>query len=270
MIFGFGKKNETTKRQCEFCGDVINIPFWSALFSIDYIIFLKNAMVSNVNRKEQVVFLSNGQKLDFMFDFGNDQLAMPYRAKIHLLCSVNCEDDFLSQNRGGIMSQSLFEKSPTFSYRENNIFKPSAAPIDRLRTISKKCETCNSEYPDFDIEGWERKWMAYSIISKEKEYVNNNSLPSFTTDEFDQILSGVNEHKPDGYYFGYKLSKKSEEHSFCSNDCAFTFSNENNCHIIVDSILDKDRLGAIVPETEIFNKNLSNPISHRPSFFQQL
>ena len=270
MIFGWKKNSNIVTMHCEFCGTIVNKPFWSGLFSVDYIIFLKNKMVSKVNYKEQIVNLANGQKLDFIFDFGNESLAMPYRAKIHLLCSEKCENDFLSQNRGTIMNPSIYEKTPIFSFRKSNIFKPSVAPLSRLRTITKVCEICKNEYPDFDIDGWEKKWVARSLLKKDSELVKNNMPPSFCIEEYDQILSGVSEQSPEGYYFAYSISEEKTSHSFCSYDCAFVYSRGNNAMVIVDSVLEKDRIGAIVPETEEFNKNLNNPIPHRPSFFAQL
>lgn len=264
-------KSNNAIKHCEFCGIHVNDPFWSAIFSIDYIIFLKNEMVHRVDYKKQEVYLTDGNILDFAFDYGNERLSMPKYGKIHLLCSEACEDKFLSQNKSGIMSESIYQDTPIFSFKENNIFKPATNSITQLRTIKKECQICYCEYPELDDNHYERKWLIKQIIQKDKEYVTNNSLSSFKTDEYGMIMSGINNQNPNGFYYGYKLGEGYETNSsICSNDCAFSYSKSNNCHMVTLSVLDKDCLGAIVPETEEFNKNLNNPIPHRPNFYKYL
>jgi len=258
------------QKHCEYCGVTVVNPFWAALFSIDYIIFLKNAMIEEVDQTNQIVYLSNGQKLDYMFGFSEDAFAMPFLAKIHLLCSEDCEDKFLSNNRGGIMSGSVYQRTPVFSFREKNIFKPTSLSVENLSTILKECEICSCSYPDFDQDApksWQKQWNAEPILRETREFVTNNQKPkNIDVNKYGIVVSGVSEKSPDGNFFGYEpdMSQKTPL-SLCSHDCAFNYSQKNNCLMNVISVLDKDRFGVIVPATEECNINLQNP-PHRPHF----
>ncbi len=261
------KSNQNVIKHCEYCGEIVEVPFWSALFSTDYIIYLKNSEIERVDKENMIVYLRSGERFNYLFGSKKeDILDMPFMAKIHLLCSEKCEDNFVLRTRH-FLSGDLYRKTPIFSFRENKMFHPSAAPIKNFSTILKKCYTCNLEYPEFDDSApklWRRIWMCQEIITATEVYGKYNERPNIDS-KYQILVSGMSEKSPTGVCFCYEPGELHTQ-SFCSVDCAYVYSVKNNCIVTYASVLDKDRYGAITPATEKINKDLMNLSPHRPSF----
>jgi len=267
-------ENDPIIKHCEYCGEIVRKPYWSLLLSMEYAICLQSDMIINIDKKEKIVYLNDGTHYDYLFQLDEYLLVHPFLAKIHLSCSEKCEDNFfLIKKYSSIYSTDVLKgkKGPLIRFKGNkstpDTFKPVALKLKDFTTITKKCEICIQEYPDFEnIPHFERKWFSQKIIEKHKEFVENNNKPTFSTEKYSYILSGISDKSPSGDFYAYKASKERNFHNFCSNDCAFIYSVKEESLVTIVSVLDKDRIGIISPEAEQFNDNLQNASPHRPSF----
>lgn len=259
-MFGLNKKIEVEKF-CEFCGSLVKAPYYTVLFSVTHIINGSNSLVANIDRKNQNIKLKNGEIYDYTFEVDPGTFAAANLSSEHLLCSEKCEDNFIKKYFN------VYDKDqqPVYDYKQMNVFNPIAIPSIRIGGEKRKCSFCGNEYK---FNG--RNWIKVPLIRSIKVRGVYNLKPEMDIQKYNLILSGLSENNPNGDWFGYATdNSKSVGANYCSYDCAYEVVKSEEVIILVNSVMDKDRLGAIVKETELFNKMLGNPI-HRPSFFQPI
>jgi len=259
-MFGFNKSKEV-KKYCERCGGLVISPYYSVIFSILYSIDGTNSQISKVDRNNQIAILSNGQRLEYTFEVEPNLFAYAENATEHLLCSEGCEDKFLQEY------SSVFVRGqhPIYNFKQMNVFNPIAIPSSRIGGENRKCEYCNQQYKSNG-----RNWTKIPVISTTKINGTFNQRPNINLMKYKLVLSGLSQKQQNGDWYGYETANdKAKKVNYCSYDCAYEVVKNENVFILVNSIMDKERLGAIVKETELFNKMLGNPI-HRPSFFQPI
>lgn len=259
-MFGL-KKNKEVKKHCERCGVLVTNPYYSIIFSILYSIDATNSQISKVDRNNQKVYLKNGQGLEYTFEVEPNLFTYTEKSTEHLLCSESCEDKFLQEYSSAFVRG----QNPIYNFKQMNIFNPIAIPSERIGGEKNKCEYCNQQYKSNG-----RNWTKIPVVSSTKAVGSFNQKPNISMQKYRLILSGLSQKQPNGDWFGYETAnERAKKVHYCSYDCAYEVVKNENVLILVNSIMDKERLGAIVKETELFNKMLSNPI-HRPSFFQPI
>ncbi len=254
----------TNSKHCERCGNFVEKPYWVAVFLIEYTIYLDSPHVRSVNSESQEVEFNNGQRIDYLFRVSEDMAVMPAKGMVHLLCSENCEDTFLAKNRI-YSSTSMKQKSPITNWSEAGIYNCFTAPIKNFQMETRVCETCGEHYHDFPKPG-DRKWLSYDIINQAEADIIFQGKNPFDMNEFDQVLTSVAPHKPEGKGYAYKLGQRETSHSFCSYDCAHIHAKNHNVMIVQESVLEYDRLGFLSPQAEIINSELGNGKAPRPTF----
>ena len=252
------------QKHCERCGNFVEEPYWVAIFLIEYTIYLDSPHVRSIDSEKQEVEFTNGQRVDYLFRVSEDMAVMPAKGMVHLLCSENCEDEFLSKNRI-YSSDSMKQKSPVTNWSEAGIYNCFTAPINKFQMETRVCESCGEHYHDFPRPG-DRKWLSYDIINQAESSIVYQGKNPFNMREFDQVLTSVAPHKPQGRGFAYKLGQRETSHSFCTYDCAQEYVKSENVMIVQDSILEKDRIGNLSPHTEIINHELGNGLAPRPTY----
>lgn len=259
-MFGHNRKMEVEKF-CEFCGGLVKAPYYTVLFSVTHTIDSSNSFVANIDRKNQTVKLKNGKIYDYTFEVEPGTYASANLSSEHLLCSEKCEDDFIKKHFIAYVKG----QQPVYDYKQMNIFNPIAIPSIRIGGEKRKCDYCSNEYKSNG-----RNWLKIPLTKSTKVRGVYNLKPDIDIYKYNLILSGLSENSPNGDWFGYATdNSKSAKANFCSYDCAYEIVKSEEVIILVNSVMDKDRLGAIVKETELFNKMLGNPV-HRPSFFQPI
>jgi len=258
-------------KHCELCGKKVENPYYSTIFSLDYLIFAKNENVINIDHEKRRAFFSNGKSLEYTSPLDRDHqdvLAHAYRSNEHLLCSEQCEDNFVKSPRM-LFGKSVFngDSGPLFDFhnQESPIFFPMV--VGGIKCTFNKCDVCGESYPAFG-----RNWTERKIIKKYKVRGRDNEVPDISSFDIKEplVLSGLSDRKPEGYLYAYQIDDVVSKRNLCSFDCGYFLAQKNNSVVFVDSVLEKDRLGVIVSETEEFNRDLQNNIIHRPSFVSQL
>ena len=218
--------------------------------------------VKNINRNLSKVTLENGGTLNYTFEIEPNIFVYTDLSSEHLLCSEKCEANFMSRHRIIFIRGS----QPVYNHLRLNIFNPVAAASVQLGGDKVKCEICNSVYKSNG-----RNWMKMPLIETVKLKGSFNIMPTVDRTRFSLVLSGMSEKNKSGEWHCYKVDMESgKKSSFCSYDCAFSLVEKENVVVLVNSVLEKDRLGVIVKETEMFNNLLENKVRHRPSFFQPI
>lgn len=259
-MFGFKKKILVTKH-CELCGSLVQNPYYSVVFSVQYSVDATNSQIAKVDKANKKVFLTNGQSLEYTFEVEPNLFAYAENSTEHLLCSENCEDKFLQKHTTTFIRGQL----PIHHFKQNNIFNPVVIPSNRIGGDTHKCDYCNQQYK---YNG--RNWTKIPVTSSTKVSGSLNQRPNINMMKYKLILSGLSQKQPNGDWFGYEtVNERAKKVNYCSYDCAYEVVKNEDVLIMVNSIMDKEMLGAIVKETELFNKMLGNPI-HRPSFFQPI
>lgn len=257
-------------KYCEWCGKKVEKPYYSAMFSLNYLIFTQNENVDFVDYEKREVHLKDGQLLDFSFmlDIQNGILGNANRSNEHLLCSEQCENDYFRAQdlKKPKFTPDIYKTFLTLNFQSKVLqqFYPIALNINNIECDFCKCDVCGETYPAIG-----RNWKETKIIEKIKIEGKHNERPNINLDQF-LLISGLSEKKPLGYYYAYKMGTNFDKLNICSYDCAFFLAQKNNSAVSVDSVLEHDRWGFIIPETEEFNKDLQNRLIHRPSFIDQI
>ncbi len=256
------------KKYCEVCGLLVESPYYAFIISLSGLIFTKNSNVQEVDELNKKVYLKDGGSLNYSLslDENDDVLGIIHRSNEHLLCSEECENNYHNSQSKKKMTWSpeLYKKTDSLDIKKICFYPLSLSGVKKDKDI-KKCEICGDNYPSLG-----RSWSELEIIDKKSINGKYNERPDLDLDYYSLVLSGLSEKKEQGLLCAYKIKGNSTKRNFCSYDCAFFSSKKNNSFITVDSVLEKDRLGAIVPETEEFNADLENNIKHRPCFMQYL
>ncbi|NCU39661.1 hypothetical protein EOL99_02095 [Candidatus Falkowbacteria bacterium] len=254
------------KKYCEVCGSLVKNPYYAFIISLRGLIFTKNNNIQQVDELNKKVYLKDGGSLSYSFslDENNDVLGITHRSNEHLLCSERCEDNYHNSIKKMVWSPEIYKKTDSLDIKEVCFYPLGLTGIKKDKDI-KKCEICGDKYPSLG-----RSWSEFKIIDKNSVYGKYNERPDVDLNHYPFVLSGLSEKNKEGLLYAYKIDSNSIKRNFCSYDCAFFSSKQNNSLITVDSVLEKDRLGFIVPETEDFNFDLDNNIKHRPSFMHYL
>ncbi len=256
----FNKKQ--IDKYCEWCGKKVIDQYYTVIFSVAYTIDGTSPKVKNINRNLSRVTLENGETLNYTFEIEPNIFAYTDLSSEHLLCSEKCEDNFISNHFIGFTQGS----QPVHNHLKLGIFNPIAASSSQLGGEKVKCEICGTVYKSNG-----RNWMRIPLIETTQIKGSFNIMPSVDRTKFSLVLSGMSEKNKSGEWYCYKVNMGSgKKSSFCSYDCAFSLVEKENVVVLVNSVLEKDRLGVIVKETELFNNLLENKVRHRPSFFQPI
>lgn len=256
----FNKKQ--IDKYCEWCGQKVSNPYYTVVFSIVYTIDGASPKIKYVNRNASKVTLDTGEILNYTFEIEQNLFAYTDLTSEHLLCSEKCEDNFISNHYIGFIPGS----QPIHHHTKLNIFNPMAVSSLSLGGDKVRCEICNTIYKSNG-----RNWTRMPLIETVKLRGSFNKQPNVDRTKYSLILSGMSEKNQKGEWYCYHVNMVNGKKSrFCSYDCAFHSVKEGEEVILVNSVMDKDRLGVIVKETEYFNKLLGNKVRHRPSFFQPI
>jgi len=256
----FGKNKKITK-YCEYCSNSVNNPYYTVLFSVSHLIDSTNSQVNFVDRQNEKVYINNEKVLDYTFEIEPGIFVVADHTTEHLLCSEKCEDDFIGKHWVSYIKG----EQPYYDYRQMNIFSPLATPSTRLGGENHICAYCGIQYK------WNgRNWLKCRMRDTIKISGSFDKRPDIDFNKFEIVLSGLSVKNPIGEWYGYEPDYLNSEKVFlCSYDCAYELVRDRSDIIFVNSVLEKERFGAIVNETEYFNKLLSNP-PHRPSFFKSM
>lgn len=257
-MFYFGK-NE--KKYCEICSRPVNVPYYTVLFSVSHLFDSTCPQMNRVDRQNKKISLQTGQTFDFTFEIEPGIFVKAEQSTEHLLCSEICEDEFISKHLVNYVKGNL----PVYDYRHMKIFSPIAIPSIRLGGNQQKCSHCGVSYK---YKG--RNWLKCKIKNSVKVSGSFDKKPNIDFSKFSIVLSGLSSKNPTGDWYGYQPDYKNSEYLFlCSYDCAYKVIKNRSEIIIVNSVLEKERMGAIVNETELINQLLNNA-PHRPTFFRTM
>lgn len=253
--------NRSVKKFCEYCNNLVDNPYYTVLFSVSHLIDSSHPSVIKVDRQNQIVYISGDQPYEYSFEIEPGVFIKAEVSTEHLLCSESCEDDFVGKHFVNYIKGNY----PVYNYRKLKIFSPIAIPSLRLGGEQRTCAFCGCKYK---LNG--RDWLKCKVRDSIKVEGAFDQRPNFDLNKYEIVLSGLSAKNPNGYWYGYEPDYETSEKIFlCSYDCAYELVRETSNIIFVNSVLEKERYGAIVKDSEYFNNLLGNA-SHRPSFFKSM
>jgi len=268
--------NENVQKKCENCSSIISTPYHSCIVEVKYLIFTSNPEVDYVDFQGQKVFTKNGNVIPFSLGINSEQLCETGRYMIYRFCSEECEDDVVERH-SMIMNPDIYSKTLTMVPDKMGYNMLVSIPIVHIGTVKHKCEVCNDEYKEFlEPEGVPknlsniRPW--YSVtIKKYKEEVREFSNKPFDENvlkEYPLVLTGLTkEKKTYGSFFLYDMDmNETSNHKICSSECGLILSQKTNRIIITHSLIEKNRMGIIVPKQNVINSDLENSNHSRPNY----
>ena len=250
------------EKHCEWCGELTHNYFYRFIIQPDYIIFLKSPLINFIDRQNQIVELNNGKIVDYSA-IESPEIAASYSEIFpHIFCSENCEDSYVSTHTF-IYRNDLEYEIAVLSFAENNIFSPRVIPIERIKHSNAICHHCNNEFPNYN-----KRFSCVKIRSKKIKKANFGEKPDLQ--HYPIVFSDMHSEKPEGNYFLFdiEMNKSSwEEKLFCSNECAFDYSQKQDKIILYKNNMLRGNFSIISPYTLKINEGLNNPYKYRPQKF---
>lgn len=272
-------------KHCEFCGKESNNSLRRWITDPPYFIFLDSPHVKYHDSNEHYVVIENENqdyKIDYTVRISENKVVKVDNLTSHIFCSESCEDRFLEKHGSIFNEKNLKEVKALVNLDSLGIFLPLSFPIDQFEHNKKYCKSCKEEFPILSssfiireinkytkVKNHYTTFFTESIDTKPKQDLKkmmDEERPNI--DHHEILISDVNKNNPRGYYHLYEYGYNIEENfSFCSNECIFSFCEENNSICFFESNFEKGMKVIISPETKKINELLLSPYKFRPSVY---
>ena len=247
-------------KYCEFCGQKGNSYFYRFVAIPDYFVFLDSPQVSYNDKNKRIVYLNDGSQVPYMTILSNNCAYYIPSLTTHIFCSEKCEISFVNLTQGVLSNQAMYI-SPLFNYKEAHMLKQLTFSPEGFRGCPAQCLNCNEQFPKTD-----NKHLIIDITSFEKIA---GSLDAYPRKESDYAFSDINEKHQIGHFHLYNIDMESfqrrTEASFCSNDCSYSYSLQQNKLILSKSNMLQGGVVAIYPSLLEVNEGLENTYPYRPT-----
>ncbi|GEM_PF-2077526 len=252
-------------KHCEWCGKIVREPYYAPCASLKNILFSKCKDVVKIDKESGEFLLNNGSILYFDFQIDVTHYATIHKICEQLLCSENCEDEFMAKYSHGPLWSEKFEfTNAQIMLTKNNLFRPIIINPTHLKYKIKQCEICASSYP------------ALGRTTNENTLSDRQIGPLTSNEDLQKIIPKLEDYivvtsqskkSRNAHWFAYRRGKQTvKPRDLCSYDCMYQLAKQNHTMIVTESVLEKNRLGIITEDAILINTELGNSIPCRPSF----
>ncbi|MBP7898694.1 hypothetical protein KAZ92_01970 [Candidatus Gracilibacteria bacterium] len=252
-------------KHCEWCGEIIDNPYYASCVSLESILFGKCKDLAKIDEENSEFVLNDGSVLHFDFQISATHYVTVHKICEQLLCSEKCEDEFVAKYTCGPLWTEEFETANAqLILTKNNLFRPIIINRAHLKHEIKQCEICASPYPSLGRKITENGLLNRQVGNLEP---NDDLQKVVPKSEPYIVVTSQGKKSKKAHWFAYRQSEQAiKPRNLCSYDCMYQLAKQNHTMIITESVLAKDRLGIITEDTEQINAELFNSIPHRPSF----
>jgi len=250
-------------KHCEWCGSGTVNFVYRFIIEPEYMLFLRSKMISYHDRQRQRVHLEDGREFEYSLLQPDDIAVQVTEALTHIFCSEICVDNFLERH-SVIHNQSIHEKIPIHSFKQEGYFVPIIVEPRLVSHREDVCTQCARSFPNIS-----KLFRAFLIKSIQEVPGNLNDGPSY---ESDIIQTDMSQDKLNGIFyhlnFNQPMAPLDKKVTFCSNECSFDFSVNNNCLVMFKDNVMKGVSATISPVTKKINDGLGNRYVYRPQRFR--
>ncbi len=242
-------------KHCEWCGGLSSSYYYRFVINPLQIILLDSPMIHSIDKENQVVTLKNGEKYDYSALISPDTAAGYNEIFPHIFCSEKCEDTFVERY------SIIYRKDVTvISLKDEGIFNPVVVPVEHINYNNDTCKQCKNNFPNLN-----KRYIHIKIVSKTIQKANINDKPDLS--KYPVVFSDMYHGKQHGNYYLFEIEHNKStwgEAQFCSNECAFQYTIENDCIIMYKNNILEGSFCHVSPYTTKINEGLGNPYKYRP------
>lgn len=247
---------------CEYCGGNYSSIFYRFIAELVYTIHLHNPQVERIDKENRIVYLTNGNSLDYSGLISSEH-AVTFRELIpHIFCSEECEDRFI-RKFASIYRSDIHETVLMINWEKEGLFSPVSLLPEQFEHRKDICKVCSTVFPNYS-----KSYTTFDIADFRIENGNlfNQDLleskPSLLAHEI--IISDMCEDNTYGKYYIYKKGMYEQKYLFCSNDCAYEYCKRKNSLALVKTNIEKGFILAITPHMVEINKMLKSVYKYKP------
>lgn len=251
-------------KHCEWCGKYSDNSFYRFIGEVENEFLLDSPLIANIDTINKLIVLKSGQTMSYLAMTSRTQAVTVVDFIPHIFCSEICEDAFVNDPRF-LHRQELRFKTPVIECRKLGIFNPLSVPIEHIQHQMDRCETCNKKFPNLH-----KSFICHHIIESKILSGSMTIPPPIEPSPNAIAFSDMNKKHPLGnwYYFVFDDVNSKTRHLFCSNECAFKYSESNDSLIVFKNNTMLGNKTCINPWTVKINEGLGNSYLFRPQKVQ--